>query len=117
VMIYNAPGNGNGDAISVTGQGSVVLSPPTGGIYQGVTFFQGRDSRATATVVGRGATTDITGTFYFAGAQLNITVESGVSNIGSQYISRELNLGGDGDININWSPSTVARKRGINLVE
>jgi hypothetical protein len=40
-----------------------------------------------------------------------------VANIGSQYISRMLELGGNGGINIDWEPEHVARKRSIHLVE
>ncbi len=117
VMIYNAPGNGNADGISVSGQGSMVLSGPTSGIYQGVTFFQDRTANVTGNVQGAGGATSITGTFYFAGALLNISGNGGVANLGSQYISRQLTLGGNGGININWTPYTVARKRSIYLVE
>lgn len=63
------------------------------------------------------STTSITGTFYFAGALLNISGNGGVVNLGSQYISYDLTLGGNGNININWTPYTVARKRSIYLVE
>jgi Flp pilus assembly protein TadG len=117
VMIYNAPGNGNADGISVTGQGSMVLSAPTSGPYQGITFFQDRTSGVTGNVEGTGGETSITGTFYFAGALLKVSGNGGVANIGSQYISRYLTLGGNGGININWQPDQVARKRSIYLVE
>jgi hypothetical protein len=117
VMIYNAPGNGNSDGISVTGQGSVNLTGMTSGIYQGMTFFQDRTSSVTGNISGTSGSTSITGTFYFAGALLNISGNGGVVNLGSQYISNDLNLGGNGTININWTPNTVARKRSIYLVE
>jgi Flp pilus assembly protein TadG len=117
VMIYNAPGNGNSAGISVNGQGSVQLSGMTSGIFQGMTFFQDRTSNVTGNISGTSGTTSITGTFYFAGALLNITGNGGVVNLGSQYISNDLNLGGNGNININWTPNTVARKRSIYLVE
>lgn len=117
VMIYNNPGNGNADGISVTGQGSMVLSGPTSGTYRGITFFQKRTSTVTGQVQGTGGTTQITGTFYFAGALLKITGNGGVANIGSQYISNLLELGGNGGINIDWQPDKVARKRSIHLVE
>src|SRR5215468_6237016 len=108
VMIYNAPKNGNSGGISVTGQGSMILTPPTSGIYQGLTFFQDRTSTVTGNVQGAGGATSITGTFYFAGAQLNVSGNGGVANIGSQYISRDLALSGNGGINIQWTPYTVA---------
>jgi hypothetical protein len=117
VMIYNAPGNGNSAGISVTGSGTITLTGMTSGIYQGMTFFQDRTSTVTGNISGTSGTTSITGTFYFAGALLNVTGNGGVVNLGSQYISNDLNLGGNGGININWTPDTVARKRAIYLVE
>ncbi len=117
VMIYSNPGNGNSGGISVTGQGSMVISAPTSGPYQGITFWQDRTSTVTGEVSGTGGKTDITGTFYFAGALLKISGNGGVANIGSQYISNLLDLGGNGGINIQWNPYTVARKRSIYLVE
>jgi hypothetical protein len=117
VMIYTDPGNGNSDAISVTGQGSMVLSGPTSGIYKGLTFWQRRDSTVTGNIAGTGGETSITGTFYFPGALLKVSGNGGVSNIGSQYISYDLNLSGSGGINIDWHPETVAQKRSIYLVE
>jgi hypothetical protein len=95
----------------------MVLSAPTSGPYQGITFWQDRSSNTTGTVTGTGGQTEITGTFYFPGALLNVSGNGGVANIGSQYISRLLNLGGNGGINIDWQPDKVARKRAINLVE
>ena len=117
VMIYNDPGNGNSGGISVSGQGSMILSGPTSGVYQGITFFQNRTSTVTGNVQGAGGATSITGTFYFAGALLNVSGNGGVSNLGSQYISYDLKLGGNGGINIAWHPHDVARKRSIYLVE
>jgi Flp pilus assembly protein TadG len=117
VMIYNAPGNGNSGGISVSGQGSINISAPTSGVYKGVTFFQDRTSSVTGNVQGTGGTTNITGTFYFAGALLNVSGNGGVTNLGSQYISYDLNLGGTGGINISWQPNQVAQKRSIYLVE
>jgi Flp pilus assembly protein TadG len=117
VMIYTNPGNGNSDTVSVTGQGSMILSGPKTGKYKGITFWQRRDSTVTGTVSGTGGETSITGTFYFAGALLNVSGNGGVANLGSQYISWQLNLGGNGGINIDWGPDKVAPRRSIFLVE
>jgi hypothetical protein len=117
VMIYNDPGNGNAAGISVTGQGSMILSAPTSGPYKGITFWQRRDSTVTGTVSGTGGETSITGTFYFPGALLEVSGNGGVANLGSQYISWQLNLGGNGGINIDWDPGKVAPRRSIFLVE
>jgi hypothetical protein len=89
----------------------------TTGPYKGITFFQDRNSNVTGNISGTGGQTSITGTFYFAGALLKITGNGGVADIGSQYISDTLNLGGSGGVNINWSPTTVAQKRNLYLVE
>lgn len=117
VLIYTNPGSGNADGISVTGQGSMVLSGPKEGRYKGITFWQRRDSKVTGHVEGSGGDTSITGTFYFAGALLGVKGNGGVANLGSQYISNQLNLGGNGGINIDWGPDRVAQKRSIFLVE
>jgi hypothetical protein len=116
VMIYNAPGNGNSGGINVSGQGTIDLSGPTSGVYQGLTFFQDRTSTVTGTISGTGASS-ITGTFYFAGALLNVSGSGGNINLGSQYISNQLNIQGNGTMNVQWTPYTVARRRMITLVE
>jgi hypothetical protein len=117
VMIYNAPGKGNSGGISISGLGSIDISAPTSGPYSGLTFFQDRTSTQTGNVSGTGGATSITGTFYFAGALLNVNGNGGVSNVGSQYISDQLSLGGSGGIDINWTPTTVAKQRNLYLVE
>jgi hypothetical protein len=60
---------------------------------------------------------NLTGTFYFAGAQLNVTGSAGFSNFGSQYISNTLNAQGTGTIYIDWDPNKVGRTRLITIVE
>lgn len=116
VMIYNAPGNGNSNGISVTGQGTVNISGMTSGIYQGMTFWQDRTSTVTGTISGN-AGSSMTGTFYFAGAQLNVSGNGGQINMGSQYISNTLALSGNGSITVQWTPYTVARRRMLALCE
>jgi hypothetical protein len=82
-----------------------------------VTFFQDRTSTVTGNVQGAGGATNITGTFYFPGALLNVSGNGGVVNLGSQYISYDLGISGNGSINISWNPASVATKRAIYLVE
>ncbi len=117
VLIYTSPGNGNADGISITGQGSVYLTGMKDGIYQGMTFWQDRNATVTGTISGNSGTTNITGTFYFAGAQLNISGNGGAVNVGSQYVSNTLAVSGNGTINVQWTPYTVGRRRLITLVE
>jgi hypothetical protein len=60
---------------------------------------------------------NISGTFYAADAPLNINGKGGVNVIGSQYISRNLNVTGNGDIKIIWNATATARARLIGMVE
>jgi hypothetical protein len=115
VMIFNAP-QSNSDVVNVSGSGSVNWTPPTTGIYQGISIFQDRDATATVSVSGNGGMY-ITGTFYAADALMNIS-GSGTNNyIGSQYISYDLALGGNGNININYGNAPIPRSRVLKLVE
>jgi hypothetical protein len=114
VMIYNAP-SGSSDNISITGKGNVSLTPPTSGPYTGLLLFQDRTSNADMKVTGNGSF-DITGTFYAAGANVKIEGNGDVS-VGSQYISNQLDIGGNGSLNITYNAKQVARTRSIGLVE
>src|SRR5262245_23231716 len=94
VMIFNAP-NSNSDTVSITGSdsGSVTLTPPTSGIYQGLTVFQARASDAPVSISGSGSMY-VTGTFYAANALMKVS-GGGASQIGSQFISRFLEIDGN----------------------
>lgn len=118
MMIYNAPSSGaNSQGVNITGNssGSVAMSALTSGPYAGILLFQNRTATQTMSVAGNGSF-DLTGTFYAANALLNVT-GNGTATIGSQYISRTLNLGGSGNIRINYSEDGTARTRDIFLVE
>lgn len=117
VLIYVDPGNGNADGVNIAGQGQITVSGMTSGIYQGMTFWQRRDSTVSANISGTSGTTNITGTFYFAGAQLNVTGNGGVVNVGSQYVSNTLTIQGNGTVNVQWNPYSVGRRRMVTLVE
>lgn len=116
VMIYTAPGNGNADGVSISAGGAVTLTPQTAGIYKGILLFQDRASNVQANISG-GSNMNLTGTFYFAGAQLNVTGSAGFANFGSQYVSKDLNAQGTGSIYIDWDPDKVAQTRLIAIVE
>jgi len=116
VMIYNYPGNGQSNDVTIAANGYVHLSPPTSGIYQGILLFQDRTSNVAANISG-GSNMDITGTFYFAGAALNVTGSGGFANFGSQYISYDLNVQGNGQVYVDWDPNKVGQVRLITIVE
>jgi hypothetical protein len=114
VMIYNAPNSSN-DVVSINGSGNVTLSPLTTGAYSNFTVWQDRSSNAPVTLAGNG-NMSVTGTIYAAGAPLNIT--SNNSNIiGSQYVSSDLNLSGNGNVTINFTGGAVPAVRLLGLVE
>jgi Flp pilus assembly protein TadG len=117
VMIVNAPNsNGSSEVISINGTGAINFSPPTTGIYAGISLWQVRSSTNTVSVSGNGGSS-ISGTFYVAGGTLSVTGNGTNDVIGSQYISDLLKLGGNGGFSVNWNPQQTARTRLINLVE
>jgi hypothetical protein len=119
VMIYNDP-QSISQPIDLTGQGSITLTPPLAGPYQGISLFQRRsgDPQPTLKVTGNGtAPLRITGTFYAAGALLDVTGNGTQDTIGSQYISLLLKLGGNGTFNVDWDPAVVPGVRQVWLVE
>jgi hypothetical protein len=114
VMIVNAP-QSNADVIGVTGTGAINLSPMTTGIYQGISFWQTRASTNTLTVAGGGSGA-ITGTFYAQHGTMKVSGIGGQS-VGSQYISWDVTLSGNGNFTIDWSPPKVAPNKVFQLVE
>jgi hypothetical protein len=115
-MIFNAPAQPS-DVINISGSngGSVTMSPPTSGIYKGLTLFQERSATQDMTISGNGSFY-VTGTFYAAGALMNIT-GNGAGQIGSQYISNLLDINGGGGLGIDYNPERVIPRRILGLVE
>ncbi len=119
VTIFNYPVS-NSDAIDLSGQGAITLTPPMDGTYQGITLFQARTStyQPTVSVTGTGtAPLYMTGTFYSPEAELKVTGNGTEDTIGSQYISDYLTLGGNGTFNVNWDPTLVPGIRQVWLGE
>jgi hypothetical protein len=117
VLIFTAP-QSTSDKIDISGQGSIILSPMLTGPYQGILLFQDRTSTAPVNISGSsGVTMNITGTFYAASATLNVTGNGAQQTIGSQYISYDLVLGGNGTYYCTWTPDLTPGTREILLVE
>jgi hypothetical protein len=117
VMIYNAPKNSN-DIISIngSGKGAVSVAPPTSGVYQGISIFQDRTFTTSMNIGGNGNFSFL-GTFYAAKATLKISGSGPTNYIGSQYVSWNLALSGNGNVTVHWDADLVARFRYIGLVE
>jgi hypothetical protein len=114
VMIYNNP-TANSQKLDISGQGAVTWSPPTSGPYAGISFFQKREADVAVNIVGNGLM-NITGTFYAANAPVMVN-GNGDTSIGSQYISRILDVGGNGFLNIDYDAAPKPHSRVIQLVE
>jgi Flp pilus assembly protein TadG len=116
VMIYNAP-KSSSDNINLSGSnnGSVTMTPPTSGLYKGLTLFQERTATNSMGISGNGGFY-VTGTFYTAGSLMNVT-GNGAAQIGSQYISRLLDINGAGALGIDYNPDQVIPRRVLSLVE
>jgi hypothetical protein len=115
IMIYNAPAStASSEGISIGGSGVSTLNGLKQGPYAGILFFQDRTSPVPMSITG--SNSDLEGTFYAANALLKITGQ-GVATIGSQYISRQLSISGNGTININYTDPGTARLREVMLVE
>jgi hypothetical protein len=109
VMIYSTAG------VSITGQGSVTLSPPSTGIYTGISYFQSRTSSATALISGNGSF-NVTGTVYVPDGLAQLQ-GNGDASIASQVVSLLMTSGGNGVTSIPWAGPPSARTRIICLVE
>jgi hypothetical protein len=114
VMIFNAPTKSS-EVVSISGTGSIVMSPPDSGIYKGLTLFQARESANTMSVTG-GGYMNIVGTFYTANGTLKVG-GSGDSKVGSQYISRFLEVVGNGGLRIDYDKEAAIPRRVLHLVE
>ena len=117
VMFYNA-GTGTNDGINIQGNpnGSVTLTALQNGIYKNIIFFQSRNAPEDLQIAGNG-TFNITGTFYVPDATLKVSGNGASSMIGSQYVSLDLTIAGNGNVRLNYNPNQVAPFRILTLVE
>jgi hypothetical protein len=100
VMVYNT-GSPAGP-ISLGGLGTVVLTAPTGGPYQGISLFQDRSSNQLVRVAGN-ANFVLTGTVYAPGAPVEVSAQgTSLTNIlGGAYVCSSLKVTGDGNFSID----------------
>jgi len=127
VMIYNTGGtipgtNGaspqtvTAGPIQLSGSGSVTLSAPTTGTYQGMALFQDRSSNQTVSLTG--GNMNLTGVVYAAGAavQLSGSSVSGTNTPGGAYVCSSLQVTGSGNFQVNLGPNRP-QVPDIHLVE
>ena len=111
VMIFNAGSKypstgGTYGSISLSGNGSYSLSPPTSGTYAGIVIFQPMDNTNGLTVSGNAS--GMTGVIYAPAAQLT---ESGNAQLNAAIVVDTMTVSGQGIANAvapNSSAGTVA---------
>jgi hypothetical protein len=82
-------------SLDLSGNATVTLTPPTGGTYQGIGFFQDRTSHAAMNLSGN-AVLNATGTMYAPGAAVNLSGNNPAqSSLGAQWIVGHLTLSGN----------------------
>ncbi|HLN33060.1 MAG TPA: hypothetical protein VK395_35345 [Gemmataceae bacterium] len=102
--------------------GTVALTPPSQGTYQGVVAFQDRSSNGTNNITGNG-NLNIKGTIYTPGGTVAVTANNrdtssgGVPKdaIGSQIITNSISVAGAGSFSVAGGSGTPVRL--IQLLE
>ena len=125
VTIVNAPVLPT-DAISIAASGTVQLSPPTAGLYAGITIMQPPELvslplgiNPTVTVAANslfGSSFSVSGTIYTPNSVLALAA-NGTSRLGSQVICRTATIAGNGSVQINWDQNTSRTPLPVKLVE
>ena len=110
VTIFNAGSKypttgGTYGSISLSGNGTITLSPPTTGTYAGVVIFQPADNTKALSVSGNGSA--VTGEIYAPAAQLN---ESGNGQLNASIVVDTMTSSGNGVAN------AVVLKQEANLL-
>jgi Flp pilus assembly protein TadG len=115
VMIYNTGGSSAG-AINISGNGTINLTPPTSGPYQGISIFQDRSVTQTVQLSGNGSV-QVTGAVYAAAAtiQLSGNASSG-STVGGGFIAARVTASGNGQFTVQQGTNRP-RIPDVELVE
>jgi hypothetical protein len=115
VMIFNTGGSAAG-ALSLHGNGSISLTPPTSGPYKGIGFWQARDVTQALTLGGNGSI-NITGVVYAPAAQVNLKGNgSADGTIASGFVVAGVSVSGNGSFRVAQG-SVAARVPDCRLVE
>jgi Flp pilus assembly protein TadG len=88
VTLYVAAGS-----ISLSGQGSLTISAPTSGTYQGIAIYQDRADTNGVSLVG-GSTLDVSGVIYAPAANVSLSGNSGSSTVNTTIVANTLSLNG-----------------------
>ncbi len=101
ILIYNAgssfPGTGGRfGSVNLSGNGNIVLTPTTSGVYAGILIIQSRDNTQVLMLSGN-SQAGIAGTIYAANAEVTL---SGNSHLQTSIVADELQLTGNAILNL-----------------
>ncbi len=119
VMIYvttnpaNPTGDGAAKPFTLTGTGVLDLSPPTSGLYEGITLWQ--DAAITADLVMRGSNDMLSGILYAPGSTLDIAGDSQLGTV--QLVVDGFLLTGNAPLNLTYGEFRTFEAPEVVLVE
>ena len=109
----NPTGDGAPKPFSLSGSGVLDLSPPTSGIYQGITLWQ--DEAISSAVLMRGSNDLVSGIIYTPGAALDISGDSELGTV--QLVVKTFRLSGNAPLNVTYGEFRVFEAPEVVLVE
>lgn len=115
VMIYNMAG-ADGGGITITGNGSVQLTPPTSGTYRGISLFQERSQSDLIKLSGNGEMR-ITGVAYVPAAEAVITGNGSTDVYGGTIVANSFVISGNGMVTVDTDGGLSALRGRARLVE
>jgi len=112
VLIYNAGSN-----VVLNTTGSVNLTPPSTGLYRGITIWQGRSSGGNVAITG-GAYVDLVGTIYVPNSTVWIKAAGSVGgSVASQVIANKLHASGAGTLNLTPTGTKAPQFRRFQFIQ
>jgi hypothetical protein len=125
VMIVNAPILPT-DAISIAATGSFNITPPTSGLYAGISIMQPPELinlplnlNPPLTIAANsllGGSFSLGGTIY-APDSIMVLAANANAKVGSQIICRMAEIAGNGNLQIDWDDNTARQPLPVKLVE
>ncbi|MBI1916732.1 MAG: hypothetical protein HYS12_18660 [Planctomycetes bacterium] len=115
-MLFNTGGSSSAP-VKITGSGTVTLTPPTDGPYQGLSIFQDRTLSQTVHLAGNG-NYQISGAVYAPGAAVSLSGNgtSGTNSLGGGYICNTLQVSGSSSFSVSMAANRP-RVPEVRLVE
>jgi hypothetical protein len=102
VLLFNTAVTVPGSAgpVAISGQGSVTLTPPTGGAYAAISIFQDRNLTLPVTVSGNGGL-QVQGVVYAPAAAVALSGNGVLNTVGGGVIGNTVSAGGNGVMRID----------------